>query len=239
MILGGNLIFMSDGSTKLVEQVSVGDSVFDWKGNKETVEGIVAFTISDPNWQCIKINNSVTVTVNHGFIGSDRNFYAYDKVKFYWPYKLGYVSKNHVITYDYNWGINPDFTLPLKTNTSLAGYLDTTQIVNSIDIVPTVVGTTVYAHKVSGSGTYVVGGLAAHAWPNAMWDWENWAMRPDGTTLTIIQRNDNGMIELHYNFDASKINYSYSVWNINKNKFLNIKTSTSTTPTSGGLNIVA
>jgi len=242
MILAGNSVLMKDGSTKLVEDILVGDQVLDWKGQVETVEGISSQIIGNPDWKCYKINNTLSVTENHGLVGSDGNFYAVSRARYFWPYRLAYVSANHVISSSFNWGVNPDATLPLILGTQVDAYLNTSQNISSIEEIPTPVDQTVYTHKVSNSGTYVVGGLAVHAWPNILWDWKNWAPLPEGTTVTVIRRTDNGVFELHQNFDPTTVDYSYTKWEPETGKFSGIISPSSSTTgpaEAGGPTIVA
>ena len=237
MILSGNRVLMADGTLKAVENIVVGDSVLDWKGATQQVEGISTEILYNPSREFVQIDNGITVSDDQTFLGKDTQFHSAADARRYWPFRLGYVGAHYQLMSDYNWGYNPDAVLPLVTGTVLASANNGSETVSSITPVAVPLETVMWSHRVSGSGTYVVEGLAVAAWPNAMWDWVNWQPLPITSTLTVIRRLDTGKIELHIDFDPTTVSYPYGTWSDTAHRFVG-PTASPTGPT-GGLTIVA
>ena len=247
MITPGNRVLMADRTLKAVESLVVGDSVLDWKGQPQVVEGVLTNILNDPARVFVRIDDQLTLSNDHTLFGMDNNFHAAGDARYYWGLRLGYVGANYQIMSDYNWGYNPDAVLPLEVGTVLAAEGNTSRTVASVTPVTVPLQTVLWSHRVSGSGTYVVEGLCVAAWPNTMWDWVNWQPRPSTDTLTVIRLLDTGKIELHYNFDPSTDTRPYGIWSNQNIRFVSPSTTgptgatgpASPTGSTGGLNIVA
>lgn len=234
MILPGNRVLMADSSLKPIEQLSVGDQVLDWKGNVETVEGITASILADNNRKCTTINGSLHITETHGLVGVDGNFYSQGDPRYYWWLWLGYVGANSVIAYDWNWAEDPDNHKPLVPGVQIASHPNTFQTIQTVEPFEPVTPTPMFSHRVSGSGTYVVEGFCALAWPKLLWDYQTWQALPSTTKVDMIRRDDNGKISILKNTDLATLDFDYWLWNPQTRKWNKVSTSAPT----GGLNIV-
>jgi hypothetical protein len=240
MILPGNTVLMADGSQKPVEQIAIGDSVQDWLGNVSTVEGIIAQQL-DIARVCVQINGTLTVTQDQMFLGTDRSFTAAINPNRYWAVRQNYVGINNQIMMGYNWGSNPDSVELMNEGTTVCAYKNTSVAISGITAIPAPANTVVYSHRVSNSGTLVVGGIATSAWPKIWWDYKNWEALPSANTYAIVRNTSTNLIQVIPNFDPSSITYPYQIWSNDSMRFINPTTAspTGSTGASGGIQIIA
>jgi len=242
MLVSGQRVLMGDGSVKMIENLLPGDTVLDWKGNVQTVEGVMCSKIDPIGRKFYKYNQKLTMTETHPMYSVDTNFYCMGNPRQFWITSIQYVGQYFQIKRDYNWGTNIEKIKELTVGTQIASYENEYETITSIEEVVPDDGWA-YNHKVSGSGTYVVEGLCVNAWPNERFDYTAWVPLKDSDVVSVIRRKDTGIVEVLVNADLGNLGYEYDVWSNVSNNFVDPATlipPTVDSPSSnGGLRVVA
>jgi len=216
----GSTVLMANGSQKPIEKLEIGDEVKDIFGQTQTVNGIRNLQYSKVGVSYL-INGKYLITSQHYFFSEDNKIYCI------WSHNYAehpgheivavypYITKDNKIKQ--LWSCVPSEETGIIKRFYQEDprwqdvYLKTMNGPEKVEIIEQIDMTsedTIYAHSVTGSGSYFVGGLCATARLNENWDYEN--MRPIDGTVTIISAGNGKPHQRVINIDHST--NENSVW---------------------------
>ena len=176
--LAGSLVHMSDGSTKCIEDILVGDQLVGAFGEINTVLALHRPLLGKA--QMCTINNEHSTTTHHPHISLNKRFYCGNPEA---VLKSTYGLKHTVIDADGNpvermlYGLNKERILPLGLGIELKT-VEGSRIVKILETYSMPEDTQLYNLVMSGSHTYHVDGYAVTGWPNEQdFDYDTWTMR--------------------------------------------------------------
>lgn len=173
--LAGAQVQMADNTTKLIEDVQVGDKVMGAFGEINTVLALHRPLVGQA-LMC-NINNEHHTTNHHPHIGSDKKFYCGnpDLVKSQTYGKVHKVIDQAGETVDrLLHGLNPERILQLTTGVNLKT-VDGQRIVKTLETYNLPPETQLYNLVIDGSHTYHVDGYAVTGWPREDdFDYDEW-----------------------------------------------------------------
>ena len=219
--LAGSKVSMADGSLKNIEDLEIGDEVFDYQMNVQTVDGI-------KSRQCytgikvIRVNNKLFNTSCHMFFGSAGDFYDFREdngrsaASDFKRVSL-YITPNSKLLWLWTWGLDSNINLLKEINTGVSLLtINGPEIVTSIEVLNPLdyAEETLYLHSVTGSGSYFVDGYCVSARINESWDYKNHVPYEN---YTIIKNNDLGNHVFERKFNLDLATNSYPVWDYNNN----------------------
>jgi hypothetical protein len=176
--LAGSIVAMADGSSKAIEDVSVGDAVLGAFGEINRVLALHRPFLG--NASMIRINNEHSSTSHHPHISVDKKFYC-DDIS---AVENGTYGKEHnVIDASGNvvkrhlHGLNPGrvekYVLGITLQTSRGG-----KLLESLTSYSLPSDTQLYNLVVDGSHTYCVDGYAVTGWPREDdFDYDTWGAK--------------------------------------------------------------
>ena len=172
------LVAMADGSTKLIEDVRVGDMVLGAFGEHNNVLALHRPLLG--NNTMTNINNEHHTSSHHPHISSDKKFYAIKPA----VVMSDTYGKSHEV-FDENMvpyqrflaGLNSGRVEQMEIGVRLKT-LDGTRAVTFLDTYEMAPETQLYNLVLSGSHTYYVDGYAVTGWPNEDdFDYDEWKAR--------------------------------------------------------------
>lgn len=139
--VAGSLVHLADGTTKVIEEISIGDQVRGAFGESNEVLALHRPILG--NFMIIRINDEHTTTMQHPHVGPNRSFFCGDPAL---------LLENNVQT--------------LKIGTILQTHQGP-KAVDKLERIPMPADTQLYNLVVSNSHTYIVEGYAVVGWPFA------------------------------------------------------------------------
>lgn len=175
--LAGSPVALEDGSTKLIEEVQVGDKVIGAFGEVNEVLALHRPRLGHSKMFCV--NGEHHSSDHHPHIGADKQFYTYE------PAGLGevYGHSHFVITANNKiekmklHGLRAGRVQKLETGIHLKT-IDGCRAVETIEVYSLRPETQLYNLVVSGSHTYHVNGYAVTGWPREDdFDYDAWKQK--------------------------------------------------------------
>lgn len=174
--LAGSLVAMADGSTKVIEDVQIGDMVVGAFGEHNPVLALHR-PLLGKNRMC-KINNEHHTSSHHPHISVDKKFYcAHPAVASGATY-----GREHEVIVDDNkkemrmlHGLKPERIQELQLGVELKT-IEGSRVVNEFEIYSMPEDTQLYNLVIGGSHTYHVDGYAVTGWPREDdFDYDAWS----------------------------------------------------------------
>ena len=176
--LAGSLVHMSDGTTKCIEDVRVGDQLLGAFGEINTVLALHRPLLGKA--QMCTINDEHSTTTHHPHISLDRQFYCGNIEA---VLRATYGRTHAVLDADGNsvermlYGLNKERILPLGLGVELKT-VEGSRTVQSLENYSLPEDTQLYNLVMSGSHTYHVDGYAVTGWPSEHdFDYDTWTVR--------------------------------------------------------------
>ncbi len=173
--LAGSLVHMADGSTKMIEDVVVGDLVIGAFGEHNPVTALHRPLLGSA--RMCNINGEHSTTSHHPHISTDRRFYCMDP-EFV---RTATYGRSHTVLDAEGkevqmmlHGLRPERILQMETGLLLKT-IEGERLVRSLETYTLPPETQLYNLVVGGSHTYHVDGYAVTGWPREDdFDYDNW-----------------------------------------------------------------